>query len=652
MVRKTWSNHYSITASGSPDCQKGRSLTLHFDPRPDFPSCQRFSCSNVYASTGTSRQSNSERASLFDKLRREIRDKDHYILLGDFNFKVGDSSSPQGDAAIPNGFRASWESLVQKAKLVEVFQPSDTWFSPSDNPHHTNSSRIDRIYLSQDLYFNNAYDPQTNMAFIPFGVLGSYRKKGRNGAAPFHSDHHPVELKFFPSSRPPHCAFSIPTEVYKHSKFRELVLNNWNDRTSLPPFTRLANFKKAVKKGVILFRKEKDKTLGNQGIQNLTGAINLLREGLKVHPNTTLIDKIIKNSPSLKTFHNNSGIQTEDLNSHIKKLVANQDMEHIEDPFALPNPFGESLKNLKRLLPASRARLHQLRAGPGEAPTTDPADMGMIARNFWGKIWNKRPPSETPDKEDISLYLQDYPKEVTTPPTIPSLDDVIDTIISTNDSSPGPDGIPFAIYRLFTEEVGTVLHSCLSQIAEGEGCPEGFNWGKLHLIPKNNSDVISSTRPISVTNTDNRIIAASIAGSLHSCLEEVISDNQKGFVPGRHGSDHIRLLNSLFYGKETTYVLLLDIMKAFDSVDHLFLEAVLHKIKMPVWVINAVKALMDDVKVSPVCGRGRGRLDRDPEGSQTRLSPLSHPFHNCLRGLSLQAPKPSRKSELLRLRLR
>ena len=121
-----------------------------------------------------------------------MRDKDHYILLGDFNFKVGDSSSPQGDAAMQNGFRASWESLVQKAKLVEVFQPSDTWFSPSDNPHHTNSSRIDRIYLSQDLYFNNAYDPQTNMAFIPFGVLGSYRKKGRNGTATFHSDHNPV----------------------------------------------------------------------------------------------------------------------------------------------------------------------------------------------------------------------------------------------------------------------------------------------------------------------------------------------------------------------------------------------------------------------------------------------------------------------------
>ena len=63
----------------------------------------------------------------------------------------------------------------------------------------------------------------------------------------------------------------------------------------------------------------------------------------------------------------------------------------------------------------------------------------------------------------------------------------------------------------------------------------------------------------------------------------------------------------MFYDtKKVTYALLLDIMKAFDSIDHGFLTAVLKKIRMPDWVIKAINALMDDVKVTPVCGKGLG----------------------------------------------
>ncbi len=63
----------------------------------------------------------------------------------------------------------------------------------------------------------------------------------------------------------------------------------------------------------------------------------------------------------------------------------------------------------------------------------------------------------------------------------------------------------------------------------------------------------------------------------------------------------------MFYDtKKVTYALLLDIMKAFDSIDHKFLFAVLKKIRMPEWVTSAIEALMNSVKVTPVCGQGNG----------------------------------------------
>jgi len=421
MVRNSWSVHYSIKETASPDCQKGRSLSLHFDPKTPTLLLHSFTCTNVYVSTGNSQQATQERAQLFNKLRRELREGDHYILLGDFNFEVDSDDSidfPHKKTTIAKGFRDSWESLVKKARLKEVFQPSDTWFAPSHSPTHTNSSRIDRIYISEDLFFNNAYEPQANMAFIPHGILGSLGKSGRNneGFKSYYSDHHPVQLKFFLPGKPrsPNC--TIPREVYNHSKYRDLVLDNWNDRDSLPPFVRLANFKKAVKKGVRLFQEKKQSCLGHKGILGLTIAIDLLREGLRISPDPDIIARLTRKLPSLRDFVKDATVKTSELNSHIKKLVANQDMEHEEDPFSNPNPFGDYLKGLKKLLPASRPKLHQLRLESGAPPTSDPGAMGLLARTFWGKVWDKE---EIASEEEIDYYLSDYTKVVKTPPPSP-----------------------------------------------------------------------------------------------------------------------------------------------------------------------------------------------------------------------------------------
>ena len=55
--------------------------------------------------------------------------------------------------------------------------------------------------------------------------------------------------------------------------------------------------------------------------------------------------------------------------------------------------------------------------------------------------------------------------------------------------------------------------------------------------------------------------------------------SQKGFIPGRTGSDHIIAITDHFYGaidsKQPLYELKIDTKKAFDSIDHTFIEAVI-----------------------------------------------------------------------------
>ena len=80
------------------------------------------------------------------------------------------------------------------------------------------------------------------------------------------------------------------------------------------------------------------------------------------------------------------------------------------------------------------------------------------------------------------------------------------------------------------------------------------------------------TRPISVGNTDTRLIAKCLLHSIiaHVTRTEVLDAAQKGSITGRIGMDHIRDISDAFYGsvennRGNMYALFIDTKKAFDS---------------------------------------------------------------------------------------
>ena len=131
--------------------------------------------------------------------------------------------------------------------------------------------------------------------------------------------------------------------------------------------------------------------------------------------------------------------------------------------------------------------------------------------------------------------------------------------------------------------------------------PSGFNKGLLFLLPKKNSGLISDTRPLSVTNTDNRILAATVARIIMPAVADFVEPSQKGFISGRQGCEHILDVNSYFYnGLENDmerYLFFLDTAKAFDSIDHNWIRNILHHIGMPDWFLHFVNGALSNVSV-------------------------------------------------------
>ena len=82
--------------------------------------------------------------------------------------------------------------------------------------------------------------------------------------------------------------------------------------------------------------------------------------------------------------------------------------------------------------------------------------------------------------------------------------------------------------------------------------------------------------------------------------------SQKGFIPGRTGSDHITKLTDHFYdaidldAKQPLYELKIDTKKAFDSIDHKFIEAVITVLGFESWLITLILLLYHQAYVTPI----------------------------------------------------
>ena len=113
-----------------------------------------------------------------------------------------------------------------------------------------------------------------------------------------------------------------------------------------------------------------------------------------------------------------------------------------------------------------------------------------------------------------------------------------------------------------------MLLGALTLLLEGKTPPKGFNSATLFLLPKKSSGLVSDTRPLSVANTDNRLLANAVSHALMPAALEVLDPAQKGFLWGRNGADHTAEINDFFYGgigkTKGRFLFLLDTAKAFD----------------------------------------------------------------------------------------
>lgn len=152
--------------------------------------------------------------------------------------------------------------------------------------------------------------------------------------------------------------------------------------------------------------------------------------------------------------------------------------------------------------------------------------------------------------------------------------------------SPGLDGLPMEFYIVFFHDIADMLIASFNFSFEQGMLSLSQRNGVITLLPKKDRDptFVKNHRPISLVTTDYKLIAKTMANRLKLVLNDLIHEDQNGFMKGRNIGCNIRTIIDLIEYCDINdipgSIVLLDIEKAFDSVEHSFLFEVLNRFNL------------------------------------------------------------------------
>ena len=193
------------------------------------------------------------------------------------------------------------------------------------------------------------------------------------------------------------------------------------------------------------------------------------------------------------------------------------------------------------------------------------------------------------------------------PITAPELEDTMNLLPT--GKSPGPDCIPNKFYRTFSKTLAPILEHVFEESMLKGRLPNEVGDGLISLLyKKGERDDPRNYRPITLLNSDYKIMMRVLASRMNEAVTQFVSDPQTGFVPDSFLPENIMLLKLIQAWaedeNEELYFLFLDMEKAFDRCSWEFMIEALEAVGMNQRFINFVKLAYSDTTSRKIAANG------------------------------------------------
>lgn len=225
--------------------------------------------------------------------------------------------------------------------------------------------------------------------------------------------------------------------------------------------------------------------------------------------------------------------------------------------------------------------------------------------NAFGKFYEELFRDEGTDEneqENILKHCKHLEDEETTTLEGPFTDkEILKSVKELNtNKSPGPDGLTSEFYKHFITKLGPLFKEMTKQSFNKKMLPDSLNESLITLIPKDEDDRtnMKKYRPISLLNTDYKIITKILTNRLKPHMDKLVHRDQQCAVANRNISNHTHFvrdyINFSSHKQSQTALLSLDQEKAFDRVSHTYLLKTLTKCKLGETFITWIKTIYNN----------------------------------------------------------